>query len=218
MTPDPHASQTLCAEILAEAQRQSEAILHRARGEAEALLARAVADLEKTRQDRLSAVRAEAARRTELILAAVPVEAARLRAARIEAVLQSIHEEVHRRLLARDGFNYRETILRLAVEAVSRMVGSAFVVKLSPSDRVTLGKGLAEEIARRIERSPPLIITISDEPAITEGGLIVQDAEGRQVWDNRLPMRLERLWPELRRQIALRTSLAAKNNPAGGGT
>ena len=55
----------------------------------------------------------------------------------------------------------------------------------------------------------PLNLTISTDAAITDGGLILQDAEERHLWDNRLSARLGRLWPELRRQIAIRTSLVA---------
>jgi vacuolar-type H+-ATPase subunit E/Vma4 len=96
------------------------------------------------------------------------------------------------------------------------MAGEAFVVKLSPADRAGYGAGLAEEIARRVGRAP-LSITLSDETTITSGGLIVQDTEGRQVWDNRFVPRLERLWPELRRQIAVQTALVATSGSTGGG-
>jgi vacuolar-type H+-ATPase subunit E/Vma4 len=57
-----------------------------------------------------------------------------------------------------------------------------------------------------------------EDPGITDGGLVVQDAEGRRVWDNRLPQRLERMWPELRRQIAVRTALVAENAATEGET
>jgi len=99
---------------------------------------------------------------------------------------------------------------------VSRMAGDAFVMKLATADRAALGDDLAGEIVRRVGRSP-LSITVSDEPTITEGGLIVQDVEGRQMWDDRLPVRLKRLWPELRRQIAVETSLVTASGSTGGG-
>jgi len=214
--PSHNPQNILHEEILAEARRESEQIVGRARQEAGVLLARASTEAEKTRQERLDLARAEAARRKELILSTVPIEAGRMRSARIEALLQSIHDEARRRLLARDGFDYRESITVLAADAVSRMAGNAFVVKLSPADHRALGNDLAGEIAGRVGRSP-LTITISDDPTISESGLIIQDAEGRQVWDNRLPARLERLWPELRRQIAIHTGLVSGAESAGGG-
>ncbi len=206
----------LAEEILAEARRENEQIICRARQEAKALLAKASDETGKMQEERLNRARAEASRRKELILATVPVEVGRMRSARIEALLQSIHEDVRRRLIACDGFDYRETVIALATEAISRMEGDSFVVKLSAADHAALGEGLTEDIARRVGRSP-LTITISEEPKIKENGLIIQDIEGRQWWDNRLSARLERLWPELRRQIAFGTFLAAGRGSGGGG-
>ncbi len=214
-TPNHHAPEILREEILADARRESEGIIRRAQQEAETLLANAAADADKVRQERLDQARVEAARRKELILATVPVEAGRLRAARVEALLQSVCDEVRRRLLAREGLDYRETIVALAAEAVSQMAGETFAVKLSPPDRADLGAGLAEEIVRRVGRLP-LRITLSNETTITGGGLLVQDSEGRQVWDNRFAPRLQRLWPELRRQIAVQTALVAGSGSRGG--
>ena len=210
-----NSPEVLREEILAEARRQAEQLVNRARQAAEALSAKVAAEAEKTLQERLDAARAEAARRKELVLSTVPVEIGRRRSSRIEALLQSIHDEARQRLLTRDGVEYRETVIVLAVDAVSRMAGDSFVVKLSPADRVALGTGLGEEIVRRVGRSP-LTVTISEEPTITDGGLIIQDAEGRQVWDNRLLARLERLWPELRQQVAVQTGLVSGSESAAG--
>lgn len=210
-----NSPEILREEILAEARRESEEILRRARQDAEALLAKAAADAEQIRREHLDQARAEAARRRELILATVAVETGRLRSARIETWLQSIQEATRQKLQARDGFDYRETIIALAAEALSRMAGDTFVVKLSPADHAVLGQGLAEEIGRRAGR--PLIITVTGEPTVKDSGPIIQDREGRQVWDNRFLSRLERLWPELRRQIAIGTSLVARSGASGGG-
>jgi vacuolar-type H+-ATPase subunit E/Vma4 len=217
-TPDQSPQRALCDEILAEAHREAEQIIRSARQEAETLLAKATGQAEAARQQRLDLARAEAAHRRELLLATVPLETGRLRSAKIETLLHSIYEAVRQRVLARDGFEYRETLIALAAEAVSRMAGNAFVVKLSASDRVALGEGLADDIARRVGHSSALSITLADEPTITQGGLLIEDSEGRQVWDNRLSARLERMWPELRRQIALGASLVSRGVSAGGGT
>jgi vacuolar-type H+-ATPase subunit E/Vma4 len=214
-TPEQSSQHTLCAEILAEAQRESEQLVRRARNEADAVLAQAEAEGSRLRKEGLAQATTKAARRKELILATVPMEAGRERSATIEALLQSICEQARQRLLARQGFDYRATIIALASEAISRMAGDTFVVKLLPADRIALGNGLAEAITTRLGRSP-LSITIADEPVITEGGLVVQDAQGRQTCDNRLTTRLERLWPELRRQIANRLSLVGENSAPGG--
>jgi len=215
-TPKQNSPEILCAEILADARRQSEEIIQRAKQEAEALLAKATTEADKTKRERLEAARAEAVRRRESILATVPVEAARLRSARVEALLESVHEEVRHRLVARAGFDYRETVIALAAEAIKQMPGSAFVVKLSATDCAAPGDALTVEIARRVGRSP-LSVTISKDSNEKDGVLVIQNVEGRLMWDNSLSARLDRLWPELRRQIAIQTSLVLESKPAGGG-
>lgn len=214
-TPSQNSPDILREEILADARRQSDEIILRARQDAEALLAKAAAEAARLRQERLDQARAEAARRKELILATVPAEAGRLHAARVEELLESLHDEVRRRLSARDGFDYRESLAALAAEAIKQMHGNAFVVKLSAADRAAFGDELAREVAVRVGRS--LNLTVSNDAALKGSGPIIEDAERRQVWDNRLLARLERLWPELRRQIAVQTALVAASKPAGGG-
>lgn len=214
-TPAPNSPEPLREEILADARRQSGELIARARQEAEATLAKAADDAEQARREQLEAARAEAARRRELILATVPVETGRRRSARIEELLRAIYDDARRRLLAREDSGHREILAALSAEGIGRMNGESFVIKLSPSDRKVHGAGLAEEVARRVGRSP-LTITLSEDPTITDGGVILEDAEGRQVWDNRLSSRLDRLWPQLRPQIAVQAGLVSAPKPGGG--
>ena len=215
MTMDQNSTEVLREEILAAAQREGEEIVSRAKQDAEVFLTSAVGEAERIRQERLDQARAEATRQSELILATVTVETGRLRAARVEALLESVYEESCQRLVAREGFEYLETVIGLASHAISQMAGDGFVVKLSEADQTILGDGLAEEIAHRVGR--PVSITISYEPGITESGVIVEDTEARQVWDNRLVKRLERLWPELRRQVAVEATFVPKTGSGGDG-
>lgn len=215
MTMDQNSTEVLREEILAAAQREGEEIVSRAKQDAEVFLTSAVGEADRIRQERLDQARAEATRQSELILATVTVETGRLRAARVEALLESVYEEACQRLVAREGFEYLETVIGLASHAISQMAGDGFVVKLSEADQTILGDGLAEEIAHRVGR--PVSITISYEPGITESGVIVEDTEARQVWDNRLVKRLERLWPELRRQVAVEATFVPKTGSGGDG-
>jgi vacuolar-type H+-ATPase subunit E/Vma4 len=215
MTTNESSTEKLREEILVEARREGEDVILRARQDAEAFLAGAAAEAEQARRERLDQARQEAARRTELILATVPVETGRLRAARTEALLESIHEAARQRLLARDGFDYRETIIALASYAINRMAGVDFVVKLSEAEPAVLSDGLAEEIKLRVGR--PVNITVSLEQEITGDGVVVEDGGPRQVWDNRLAKRLERLWPEMRRHIAVEATFVPKIGSEGDG-
>jgi vacuolar-type H+-ATPase subunit E/Vma4 len=213
MTTNQNSTEKLHEEILAEARKESEEIIARAKHDAETFLTSADAVAERTRQEKLDQARAEADLKSGLIRATIPVETGRLRTSRVEALLESVHEEAQKQLMSREGFEYRETVIALASDAISKMTGDVFVVKLSWADKDILGDGLAEEIAVRVSRS--VNITVSLEQDITGSGVIVEEGEGRQVWDNRLLKRLERLWPELRRLIAVETSLVLKRGLGG---
>jgi len=209
MTTDPDTALVLRDEILAEARRQGEEIVSRAKQDAEASLAAAAAEADMVGRERLDQAHAEAARRSETILATVSVETGRLQAERIETLLESVHVEARHRLSAREGLEYREALITLASYAISRMTGEAFVLRISETDRSFLGEGLAGDIARRTGRQAEAI-AVSYEPDFTGGGVVVENAEGRQMWDNRLEKRLDRMWPELRRRIAAKASFVPK--------
>jgi vacuolar-type H+-ATPase subunit E/Vma4 len=209
--PSPDA---LCAEILAQARRQRAEILDRANTEAQAIRDTARTEAEAIRRERRDQARAEAARRKDLILATVAVETGRLQASRVEAILESIHAEIRRRLLA-DHAADRETLVALAADAISRMPGNSFALDISAADHAACGQGLAEEITQRVGRAP-LNLTLSADGAVTAGGVTVRDAAGYEFWDNRLLARLERFWPALRRQIARQASLVEEDSSTGG--
>jgi vacuolar-type H+-ATPase subunit E/Vma4 len=206
----------LCREILADAGRECEDILRRANAEAEAMLAAAAIEAEEIRRKRREQTRAEAVRRKELTLASVAVETRRIRGARIETLVESVRENIRQRLLARD-MDAREIVVALASGAIRRMAGNGFVLKISGANHAAFGDGLAGQIARQVGLST-LNLKIAADAAATDGGVIVESADGFQIWDNRLLSRLERFWPELRREIAIRTSLAGENNSKGSGT
>ena len=199
--PDRDPQKVLTDEILADAERQAERIRTRAKRDAAKITDKAQAQADAERDDRLAAARDEADRRHQLTLATVPIEVARMRAARIEAVLQSIRDEARRQLTARQGFDYRETLTVLAADAVSRVEGDAFVLELAAADTETPVADLADAVRRRVGRDG-IDIRIAAEPADISAGVIVRDDEGRRFWDNSLQGRLTRLWPMLRREIA----------------
>lgn len=211
---EQNATERLREEILAEAKKKGEEIIMRAKQDAEAHIKNAVSEAERLRQMILEQAHKEAERQSELILATVPVETGRLRAARIESLLESIRDEASKRLRNHDGFPYYETLITLASHAINNMVGNAFVVKVYGSEKNDMAeKSLSEEIARRVGRQ--VQINISYQQGSSGDGVIIEDAEGRQVWDNRLLEKLNRLWPELRRQIALEAGFVPKKTKGG---
>lgn len=209
----PGSAEVLRAAILADARHEADALIARAKEQARTLLAESLAAAASARQERLDRARAEAARRRDSMLATVPVEAAQFHASRVEAVLQSVKEEAGRRLRNRLGFDIRQAIVALAVEAIQPMAGSAFVIRLSPEDCAAVGTGLVGEILHRLGR-PNLRVSLSQDATVT-GGPIVQNPDGSQVWDNRLDARLARLWPDLRQQIAQQSGLLEPDETTG---
>jgi len=203
----------LTDEILADARRQAERILARAKREATDITDKARAQADADRRQRLAAAHDEADRQRQLTLATVPIEVARMRAEKVEAALQSICDEARRRLLAREGFDYRQTVVALAAEAAGRLQGDAVVLELAAADTEAFGADLAEAVRRRAGRDG-LRVSIAPEGADIPGGVVVRDAEGRQVWDNSLEGRLKRFWPALRRRIA--THVAPEDAAAEG--
>jgi vacuolar-type H+-ATPase subunit E/Vma4 len=180
--------------VLDDARRQADAIIARARQQAAATLEQATAEIEQAGQERLKVAQVEAARKTEAIQASVSVAAGRLRAARVESILQSVYDAARGRLVARQGYDYTETLVALVTEAARHMGNAGLVVRLSPADRAAVAEQLGQ-------------FTLVEDPSLTDGGAVVLDADGRRVWDNRLIARLDRLWPELRRQIVVQGSL-----------
>lgn len=211
----PNDGESLCREILAEARAAAERLILQARQEGESWLATITATEEKTRQDRLHMAQQEWTRRKDRMLAALPVEREKLRAARIETLLQNIHDEIRQRLLAREGFDYQETLMASAAYALNRMAGKEFLVALSPADYSAFGATLADSICRHTHKTGLQLHIVSD-PQISESGLFIRDSAGRQEWDNRLSARLERLWPTLRLQLASLIPHAIKGDDKGG--
>lgn len=216
MATDRDAAGILSKEILDEARKEAEEIVTQARQQAENILTAAEAESNRVREEQLGRARAEAARRTELIQATVPLETGRMRVQRIESLLESVHVEARKRLLARSGFTYRDALVALAAKAIKQMTGAAFSVKVPMADQAMLGDGLREDIARHAGQ-PGLQIDLSADPDAGAGGVVVADADLRQVCDNGLLKRLERMWPDLRRQIAQKASFVPKTESGGGG-
>jgi len=205
MAVDQDSTEKLHEEILAEARKEGEKIIDRAKQDAEIFLTSAAAVAERTRQEGLERARADAAQRSNLILSTIPVETGRLRTSRIETLLDSVYEEIRQKLMNCENFEYRKTLISLASDAINRMTGDMFVVKIPGENNSVSVDDLAEEIARHINR--PAKITVVYQTDMTGYGVLVEDGDAHQIWDNRLLKRLERMWPELRRQIAIQTKL-----------
>jgi vacuolar-type H+-ATPase subunit E/Vma4 len=214
-TPNPNAADNLRREILEEARRQQEEILRVAHREAEAILARAQEEAAQVRRVQMEVAQVAAKQQVEAILATVAVEIGRRRAMRIEELLQSTHDDARERLRAHTDFDLRRCIVSLATEALGQMQGNAFLLKVSPKDCSALGDGLAEEIQRCSTR-PAFALQVFEDSNRAAAEVVIEDHVGRQSWNIGLEARLERCWPELRRQIAAHLPFVEPDNKERG--
>lgn len=194
------AQEALKGEIVADARRQVERLVRHAKDEADEALRKANQEAEKIRTDRAEAAKNEAQRQRDLVLASLPVQVGRMRSDRMEAALRAILDEARQKLVDRQGFDYRAVLLDMAVDAIGHMEGTSFVLDLSEADLKDCAGWLPEEVKRKVGRGD-IQVSVAPEAARIAGGVIVRDAEGRQLLDNSLASRLERLWPAMRRQI-----------------
>lgn len=101
-------------EILADARRQAERVLRRARSDADALKAKASAAVEAKRAKALEEAKDTASHKAGVILAKVPLEEARFKAARIESELDAIHDAAREILKSRQTAETPDFEARLA--------------------------------------------------------------------------------------------------------
>ncbi len=203
---EQQAQDVLRDEILADAKRQAERVLKQARKEAGEIAEAAATELSAWSSRQLNTARAEAKHRADMILAGLPVETGRLRANRIESLLQSIHDEARQQLVSRDGLDQRQMLVNLCAEAIRKMSGNRFSISLPEADRRLLGDREVEAIRLAAGR-PDLVLEIIGDPESRDAGPVVRGNDGKELCDNRLTERLERLWPELRLKIAAYTAL-----------
>ena len=196
----------LCQEILADARKDCHIILETARQKAEALLAKSTVENESYRKTKIASASNEAATKRESVFATAKVEARLIESKQLETLFQSIYDKIKNRLQSREGFDYREMLFNLAAEAICNMTAHKYTIRLSADDHKIPGTDWQDEIRRRTGRNTIEVI-IADDSSISGGGLLVENYEGGVVWDNRLLSRLQRMWPELRIQIASQTGL-----------
>jgi len=193
--------EVLREEILSDAQRQAKRTLQRARREAADIAEKVKAELETWRAGQLDAAQREAQRNAEMILAGLPVEIGRMRADRIETLLQSIYDDARRRLESRKGTDLQQSLINLSAEAIRSMSGSRFAIILSPDNCELLGENEIGQIKKLVQQ-PDLQIEVIGDSQQQGAGPVIRAEEANEVWDNRFSKRLERLWPALRREVA----------------
>ena len=196
---------TLAEQILADARKQAEPIGERAEREAEAALRKATEEAEREREGAVQRAQQSAELGAQRIRARAGLEVENIRRRATEQVLLHVRDEAMKELTAATGSpQYHGQLRGLVLAALRAMSGERFKLVMRAEDRDAYGKSIARavcELAPR-ELGRQVEIMVSDDTIRAAGGLLVGTADGRQVCDQTFEARLERLWPQLRQQMA----------------
>jgi len=192
-------------EIMSDAQKRVERTIKRAQAQADAVRQAAREEAEAHREAIMEKARVRAEEEARSIQARTEQELEKDQLRAIQDVLGHIRDEAWRRIERLPGEEqYGGVLVRLALRAIENMRGDKFQILLSEDDRARWGARLPGQIADAVkrERGREVEVELSDEKLDARGGLVVRSADGRQLADQTFPRRLERLWDQLRVELA----------------
>ena len=199
------AGDALADQILEEARSKAEPILRRARRKAEEAERRAREEAEERRDQILRRARDKAAAEEQRVRARAELEALNIRRSAREEIFNQVRAGAMEKLreLPADE-TYPQALLQLAFNGLRAMSGRRFELLMRGEDRNRFGERLVKELRDRAadELGRQLTVNVADEQIQAAGGLVVQREDGRQLCDQTFEALLERVWPELREQVA----------------
>ena len=194
----------LADEILTDVKRQAAETIEKAQAEAKATVEQAVRDAETARGAAIREVEQRVARAGEIAEASLAHLQRRQRLDAQGKLVAEAFDQALERLRSKQGFDYRRVLSDLAVEAVGALPGDAFVMALNPADAKDFGAALAGDVVEAVRAKSGRAVTVKaiDRPGLSDGGVVVESADGAQRVDNSFAGRLRRLESELRFEVA----------------
>ena len=192
----------LSDEILADAHSKAERARERGEREAKGIVAKATKEAAEAAAKTIEVAQERADRMTAAILATVEAEAKLDLLAAREAELDKLFDDARQRLADKRSYDHPAVLAALAAQAIEAMAADEVIIELCEQDRALATDAWLDDVRRRVGR--PVTIDVSADHAPIAGGLIVHSADGRLLYDNSFRARLDRLKPELRRQLAAR--------------
>ena len=189
-------------EILGDARKRAERTVRNAEREAQEVLSEARRKAEAAEGEISQAARARGEKRARAELASVAVERKRIALSAKEEVIDGIFEAALTRAAAGSGQERRETIRRLAQAAAERISGEELVMRVSASDAELVDEGLLADLNARAGAG--CAFRAGRPVTGAGGGVIVEGADGREVFDNTFEARAGRLRQVLRLELARR--------------
>ena len=208
------SGKALCDEILKDAQKKADRILKKADSRCAIILKQADAKADTVETDVLNDARTEAKRQAVKIMAALPIEQARIELDTCEQVILSILDEA-RLQIENSGDDPRDQLIgRLAIEATSAIVAENIVFSAGDADWDRLGDGVLERIRSAVQEATGRSVTldVKHDSDIKGGGLVATSGDGHQRYDNTFGTRFLRRSPEVRETVFDRL-YSNSNNP-----
>ncbi len=199
------SADSLVEQILEDARGQAERTKKKARRRAEKAVEQAREDAEEERQSILDEAESRAEADEQKLKAGIAQDRRFLQQKALQELLEHVRERCMERLAElRNEEGYRDILLNLAAEAAAQMQGEQFVLVLSPEDREELGEELADALRRKVddELDRDVEVELSEETVDACGGLKLMRGNGKEICDETFEGRMERLWPELRHEVA----------------
>ncbi|MCD6443751.1 V-type ATP synthase subunit E [Candidatus Bathyarchaeota archaeon] len=182
---------TLISEVERQAMEEAEKIIAKAREEAEKIIEDAKKKAEEIRNKQKQAVMRELEQKKTVSLATIRLEGKRkvleVKYKYLRLALDKAEEILKEKAETGDE-DYLKALERLLVEALSQVDGEA-VIFVNERDRRRV-EGILEKLG--VRRA-----TLSDRHVDITGGVIVQSRNGKQIFNNSLDARLNKIKDEI---------------------
>jgi vacuolar-type H+-ATPase subunit E/Vma4 len=198
-------SDKLRERILEDGRKKAEPVKRRAQRKADEIVQDAREEAKERREQMRHEAEEEAELEAQRILARAELEAENVRRQAREAVLQQARQVARTRLreLA-DSDDHLQCLARLAVHSLRAMEGDQFELVLPAEEKEQRCDEVLETVKQRAaeELDRDLDLNVADERISCTGGLWVRRPDGHEICDQTFEARLDRLWPQIRAEIA----------------
>lgn len=191
-------------QILEDARRQAAPLKRRAEQEAERIIEGAKEDAQKSKKKLIQDAEREADSVVKRIQARTELDIENIKRRGRENILDEVMGMARSRLAEfASSDDYPRSLKELAKAAISSMNGRYFEIVLREVDRhhgAEITDGIESEL--KAESDKDVELAIADGSVDSMGGLAVRRGDGKQMCDETYEARLERLWPDLRQEVA----------------
>jgi len=207
------SEQLLSDEILQDAQKKAERALKKADRRAKQVVADAEKDAEAALDRAREAAHRRAQRTANSIMATLEQEMRRNLLDVREAELSALFDAALDRLSDRSGYDVADVLATLAAEAVAAIDSDTIILALNAGDRAIATDAWLATVRDRAGYGGALIV--EGVPAPIDGGVVARSGDRKKLYDNSYAARLRRLRPTLRQDIATQAYAAELSSDDG---